>query len=332
VGQRRRFLILPLQAGTTGAAGTTTRNTASIATSTANLFKFNDNDHITSKNPDRIVVALRKLPVPVYQTKRSIPNPLICVQSSSLPLKQDLTKQSCANLVKRIRNPLGVRSVMPVRDDTLNNRQRSMLAAASQSDWTVPENLHVVSSFSMRTLLLEDVWRLAPGTPVNVFSCLRGGPTRNPRFEEQWLKAHTVTNQGLPNLKGPGKGVSFRQVQGYVSANPRQHDILGRPVTDLVEIVTNTFQREGIIVRCPAGPVGNDYDLLLTFHELFFYPMCVFLQADLPYSSQWRSALQVQGGIDRQKLLLHRYIQEAGVDRTLLADALQQWQTHPHTE
>ena len=136
MGQRRRFLILPLQAGTTGAAGTTTRNTASIATGTANLFKFNDNDCITSKNPDRIVVALRKLPVPVYQTKRSIPNPLICVQSSSLLLKQDLTKQSCANLVKRIRNPLGVCSVMPVRDDTLNNRQRSMLAAASQSDWT----------------------------------------------------------------------------------------------------------------------------------------------------------------------------------------------------
>ena len=101
-----------------------------------------------------------------------------------------------------------------------------------------------------------------------------------------------------------------------------QHDILGRPVTDLVDIVTNTFQREEIIVRCLAGPTGKSFNLLLTFYEIFFYPMCVFLQADLPYSSQWRSAIQVQGGLDLQKLLLHRYIQEAGVDRTLLADAL----------
>jgi hypothetical protein len=202
-----------------------------------------------------------------------------------------------------------------------------MVTTAAQSDWHVPERLHVVSSFSMRTLLLEDVWRLAPGTPVNIFSRLSGGPTRNPRFDEQWVKAHVTTQQGLPNLKGPGKAVFFRQVQGYVFANPRQHDILGRPITDLVDIVTNTFQREGIVIRCPAGHTGKDFDLLLTFHEIFFYPMCVFLQADLPYSLQWRSAIQVQGGNDLPKLLLHRYIQEAGVDRTLLADALLQWRT-----
>ena len=55
--------------------------------------------------------------------------------------------------------------------------------------------------------------------------------------------------------------------------------------------------------------------------------MCVFLQADLPYSFKWRSAIQVQGGLELQKLLLHRYILEAGVDRTLLDDALQQRKT-----
>jgi hypothetical protein len=173
--------------------------------------------------------------------------------------------------------------------------------------------------------LLEDLWRLQPGTAINVFSRISGGLTRNPCFDDQWLKAHVTTEQRLPNLKGPGgKGVLFWQVQGYVLSNPYQHDILGRPVSDLSEIVTNTFQHDGIIVRCPAGPTGKDFDILLTFHELFFFPMCVFVQADLPFSSQWRSALQVQGA-DVQKLLLHRYIQEAGVDRTLMADALQQW-------
>jgi hypothetical protein len=55
----------------------------------------------------------------------------------------------------------------------------------------------------MHTLLLEDVWSLAPGTPVNVFSGLSGGPTRNAQFDEQWLKAHVTTQQGPPNLKGP---------------------------------------------------------------------------------------------------------------------------------
>ena len=295
--------------------------------SLSNFQWFNDKNGITSNNPDCIIVALYKLPIPVYPAKQMVSNPLISVQSSSLPLKQDMTKTSCTNLVKRIRNPLGVRSSAPPRDNTLNNRQRSMLAAASHSDWTVPERLHVVSSFCMWTLLLEDVWRLAPGTAVNVFSQLSGGPSRNPRFDEQWLKSHTMTKQGLPNLKGPGKGVYFRQVQGYVFANPRQHDILGRPVTELVDIVTNTFQREGIIVHCPAGPTGKSFDLLLTFYEIFFYPMCDFPQADLPYSSKWRSAIQVQGGVKLQKLLLHHYIQEAGVDRTLLADALQQWRT-----
>jgi len=83
-----------------------------------------------------------------------------------------------------------------------------------------------------------------------------------------------------------------------------QHNILGRPVTDLVDIVTNTFQHEEIIVRCPAGPTGKSFNLLLTFYEIFFYPMCVFLQADLPYNSQWRSAIQVQGGWFLKKVLL----------------------------
>jgi hypothetical protein len=91
----------------------------SIATGTANLQRFNDNDRITSNNPDRIVVALRKLPVPWYLAKRPIPNPLICVQPSSLPLKQDMTKQSCANLVKRIRNPLAVQTAAATRDEVL---------------------------------------------------------------------------------------------------------------------------------------------------------------------------------------------------------------------
>jgi hypothetical protein len=58
-----------------------------------------------------------------------------------------MTKTSCTNLVKRIRNPLGVRSSAPPQDGTLNNRQRSMLAAASHSDWTVPERLHVCFFF-----------------------------------------------------------------------------------------------------------------------------------------------------------------------------------------
>jgi hypothetical protein len=79
--------------------------TIPVATVTSNFQRFNDNDRITSNN----AVALRKLP-PMYPAKRMIPNPLISVQSSSLPLKQDMTKMSCANLVKRIRNPLGVRS------------------------------------------------------------------------------------------------------------------------------------------------------------------------------------------------------------------------------
>jgi hypothetical protein len=69
---------------------------------------------------------------------------------------------------------------------------------------------------------------------------------------------------------------------------------------------------------------GKYFDLLLTFYEIFFYHMCIFLQTDLSYSSKWRSVIQVQGGLKLQKLLLHHYIQEAGVDRTLLTDALQQ--------
>jgi hypothetical protein len=247
-----------------------------VATGTANFVKFNDNDCITSKNADRVVIALQKLPIPVFHnSKRSIANPLICVNPASLPLKQDITKQSCANLVKRIRNPLGVRSASVPRDDTLNARQRSKLAAASNSNWTVPDQLHVVSSFSMRTLLIEDLWRLQPGTAINVFSRISGGPTRNPRFDKHWLKAHVTTEQRLPNLKGPDKGVLFRQVQGYVLSNPRLHDIIGRPVSDLADIVTNTFQHDGIVVRCLAGATGKDFDLLLTFHELFFFPMCV---------------------------------------------------------
>ena len=67
--------------------------TIPIATVTSNFQRFNYNDRIMSKNPDRIVVALRKLPIPVYPAKRMVPNPLISVQSSSPPLKQDMTKQ-----------------------------------------------------------------------------------------------------------------------------------------------------------------------------------------------------------------------------------------------
>ena len=105
----------------------------------------------------------------------------------------------------------------------------------------------------MRTLLLEDVWHLAPGTAVNVFSQLSGGPSHNPRFDEQWLKSHSITKQGLPNLKGPGKGVYFRQVQGYIFANPRQHDILGRLVTELCRSVLIDWNKEGGLQAVKLG-------------------------------------------------------------------------------
>jgi hypothetical protein len=40
-----------------------------VATVTSNFQRFNVNDRITNKYPDRIVVALRKLPIPVYPAK-----------------------------------------------------------------------------------------------------------------------------------------------------------------------------------------------------------------------------------------------------------------------
>ena len=49
--------------------------TIPVPTVTSNFQWFNDNDPITSKNPDCIVMALRKLPIPVYPAKRMVPNP-----------------------------------------------------------------------------------------------------------------------------------------------------------------------------------------------------------------------------------------------------------------
>jgi len=43
--------------------------TIPVATVTSNFQWLNVNDRITSKNPDRIVMALRKLPIPVYPAK-----------------------------------------------------------------------------------------------------------------------------------------------------------------------------------------------------------------------------------------------------------------------
>ena len=49
--------------------------TITVPTVTSNFQRFNDNDRITSKNPDCIIMALRKLPIPVYPAKRMVPNP-----------------------------------------------------------------------------------------------------------------------------------------------------------------------------------------------------------------------------------------------------------------
>lgn len=115
---------------------------ASITVGSANLLNFNKSDRVTTLNRDHVMVLLRKLSVPVYNpnAKRRVPNPLISVQSSSLPLKQDTTTNSCANLVKRIRNPLNVRATPAnTNDATLNARQRRILDATTKrtADWKV---------------------------------------------------------------------------------------------------------------------------------------------------------------------------------------------------
>ena len=75
-------------------------------------------------------------------------------------------------------------------------------------------------------------------------------------------------------------------------------------------------EQYGVKVLCPGfGDDGIDVSLLLTWHELFYFPHSVFVQADIPLKVNFYDLFRkVDKNDDAQKAMLHWLVQELHVD------------------
>ena len=274
--------------------------------------------------------------------------PLVVVTPTHLgPNKSlGLVKNHCSLLLKKAKNyskgvgrsPTGVKKQRRYQDNKSNKRKHQESTASEDPSSTLSDqhSLQVVTSFSMRTLLLEDLWFLKEGTPVALFFHDESLP---PRYAKKWMKIWNDTLQSMHLPQVLCQGRSFKQLTGWVYLNPddRRSKVVGlHPYPEIEEALKEVHQH-GLHLKFPYIPPSSNFNLtnpptdcipeLLCWFEVFQFPQSIFVQADYhperPWLTQFRG-LKASG--DDRLTLLHRLVQETPGDRYMLSDLRHVWE------
>ena len=203
----------------------------------------------------------------------------------------------------------------------------------SPSSPTGTHAIHVVTSFALRTLLLEDVWFLKPNTPVVLFFDETILP---PRYGKRWLKVwrDTLQSEFIPTVLCQGK--PYKQLVGWVHQNPHRDKVEGEhPMKQLAETLVERTQI-GIEMKFPifsaidcnlAFPPQQCIQQLLSWFEVFHYPEGLFMQADYHPERSWLEVFKrLKTSGDDRLTLFHRAIQESHGDRFMMAEMKSVWE------
>ena len=305
--------------------------------------------------PGSFLIKLRRLD-PFYCKNpgpSSTNTPLVTVaanhsENAKSPLS--LVKNHCALLMKRAkhytsgitRSPTGVMKQRRFQSNTSNKRKHSeTMTTGPEVDQTSnnPTNsethsqLQVVTSFALRTLLLEDVWFLEEGSAVVLFFHTDSLP---PRYSKKWLEVADDTQQShcMPTVQCQGR--QYQQLTGWVHKNGAKKQFDGPQTYEQIIAALQEFPQNGIHIKFPMLSEGETLSLtsppddctlkLLTWFELFQFPQSIFLQSDYHPERNWLATFKsMKDNGDDRATLLHRLVQETPGDRFMLAELKGVW-------
>ena len=212
-------------------------------------------------------------------------------------------------------------------------------AASASSTHTSPparnesNTLQVVTSFALRTLLLEDMWFLEEGTAVVVFFDESLLP---PRYGKEWLETwrDTAQSEFLPTVLFQGR--PYKQVTGWVHQNSDTEHVIGHHVyRDLFQAMSEHGQR-GINIKCPifsaidcniSFPPNNFLQQQLPWFLVYNYPNGIFVQADYHPERNWLAIFKKLNADYNDRLtLFHRVLQESPGDRYIMSELRSVWE------
>ena len=304
-------------------------------------------------------IPLRRMdPFPCRNPGPSTMNaPLMIASPNPSPqqrLSLSLVKNDCAQMMKRAKNytdgmsrsPTGVskqrrfqetnkkrkhrdnNTADDVSASTTNNPTQSVLEALPQ--------LPIVTSFAMRTLLLEDVWFLKEGSAVVLFFHDESLP---PKYSKKWLNVSKVTEQQgyMPVVSCQGR--QYKQLTGWVHRNRDLKEQLHGPRTyEQVRAAMQEFHQHGLHIKFPiltsqvtfnlCTPPQQCMEALLTWFEVFQFPQSVFLQSDYHPERNWLATFRTLKDTagDDHSTILHRVVQETPGDRFMLSEMKCVWE------
>ena len=295
------------------------------------------------------LIPLRK--APPLQCRRPGPSvnhpPLVVVTQKHTGSKKTLplASNNGAQLMRRAKNftsgvarsPTGSSKQRRYLNATTTKRKHNESEVENEDDNTQalsPRPLQMVTSFALRTLLIEDIWFLKVGTPVVLFfhDALLP-PKYSKRLLDVWK--HTLQCNTVPTVMCQGR--PYKQLIGWVHKNcDASESVIG--LTHLNDVVRKLSEhsQNGIKIKFPifdskdftlTAPPAECYEELLSWFEIFRFPQAVFLQCDYHPERTWLAIFNIlkDAGDDRLTML-HRLVQETTGDRFMLAELRMVWQ------
>ena len=203
----------------------------------------------------------------------------------------------------------------------------------AEDEQSFPSSVQMVTSFGLRTMLLEDFWFLKIGTPVALFFNAAILP---PRYAKKWSKVLRDTSQSnyVPSVLFEGR--SYHQLTGWVLKNPDLRHVTDAQLYKHIVDAMNEHLQYGTHFKFPifssdncqfTTPPTDCIGECLTWFKIFNYPQGVFVQADYHPERTWShifKRVKEDGG--ERLTLLHRLIQETPGDRFMLAELKSVWE------
>jgi hypothetical protein len=316
-----------------------------------NIARRNSNLHkMVSIQQGQFLTDIRRFPIAFAGEHDSVPHEaMVLVTAEAVTsLTHDRTNAGCFWVMNMMRNlesgdkraPKVSRKAKLEAKQKNNQRQTrrsyssssSTMSAehdASKGRATVPiEELATIHSWGCRTLILEDLFNLEINRSVSVFFKKEGLP---PYAYKKALKCLESTNQQsvLPAVVFDGDK-HYLQMHGRVILNVEtKHWLSEVSLQSLTEMLQYSERsKHCVVLRCPGYGEGVDYDLKISFNEIFLFPRSIFLQAALPFKYNIAKLFRnLQANPRSQKALFHRLLQEFNVDRWLVQLLVTAWKS-----
>ena len=194
-------------------------------------------------------------------------------------------------------------------------------------------SLQFVTSFGLRTLLVEDIWFLEEGAAVILFFNENMLP---PRYAKKWHKVSRDTAQEnhLPTVTFDGR--PYKQLSGWVHQNRLTEKVTGVKLYKDIIAAMNEALQFGLYFKFPIfsntdanllHPPTECIQELVTWFEVFTFPQAIFVQSDYHPERSWNSIFKrvKDDGTDRLTLL-HRLVHETHGDRYMLSELRHIWE------